>query len=297
MISTLSQSERACRLKSRSVSFFCDYLGISRQGYNKHEERRDELDILRTSIILYCKSLRRQLPRSGMRELYELCRRKFGEKFTIGRDQCYALFRSNGLVLRSRKRPRTTCSNHNYFIYPDMLNTTPKLKAEKFGRLCVTDITYVACAKGWAYLSLVTDAASRMIIGYALHPTLDKDGPIEALNRALAFYESRSVDLQGLIHHSDRGSQYCCNKYVEILKSKGVRISMTQTGDPLHNALAERMNNTVKNGWLFDTGQLDYGQLSQAVDKAIRAYNSLRPHQSLAMRTPYEQMQMLTQSH
>ena len=175
-----------------------------------------------------------------------------------------------------------------------MLNTTPKLKADRFGRLCVTDITYVAFSMGWAYLSLVTDAASRMIVGYALRAGLDKEGPIAALRQAISFYESHSVDLGGLIHHSDRGSQYCCNKYVEILKSKGIQISMTQTGDPLHNALAERMNNTVKNGWLFDTEGLRFMELSRAVDNAVDAYNSLRPHQGLGMRTPYEQMKMLT---
>lgn len=289
----MSQSERARSLKPRNIRFLCGYLGISRQGYNKHKERHDELDVLRTSIVMYCNELRQRLPRAGMRQLYELCRRKFGEKFTIGREQCYDLFRSNGLVLRVRKCPRTTCSNHNYFIYPDMLNTTPKLKADRFGRLCVTDITYVAYIMGWAYLSLVTDAASRMIVGYALHACLDKEGPIAALRQAISFYEAQSVDLGGLIHHSDRGSQYCCNKYVEILESKGIQISMTQTGDPLHNALAERMNNTVKNGWLFDTEGLSFMELSRAVDNAVDAYNSLRPHQGLGMRTPYEQMNML----
>ncbi len=84
-----------------------------------------------------------------MRLLYELCRRKFKEnkfkeKMTIGRDQCYAVFRANGLVQRHRKRPGTTCSNHNYFIYPDLLNTGPKLIAKRFGELCVSDITYVS---------------------------------------------------------------------------------------------------------------------------------------------------------
>lgn len=289
----MSQSKSACALKSRNIRFFCDYLGISRQGYNKHKKLTDEQDILQTSIVLYCNELRKELPRSGMRQLYELCRKKFGSKFTIGRDRCYNLLRSNGLVLRSRKRPRTTNSNHNYFIYPDMLNTTPKLKAETFGRLCVTDITYVAYSSGWAYLSLVTDAASRMIVGYALHPTLDKEGPISALQQAIAVYERQKVDLTQLIHHSDRGSQYCCNKYVELLKRKGLQISMTQTGDPLHNALAERMNNTVKNEWLFETENMHFRELCQVVNHAVKAYNEVRPHQGICMRTPLEQMKFL----
>ena len=160
---------------------------------------------------------------------------------------------SNGLCQRRRKRPRTTNSNHNYFIYPDLLNTSPKLKAVRFGQLCVTDITYVATSSGWAYLSLVTDAAARLIVGWDLHPTLAKAGPLKSIGSAMDFYRQHGVNLSSLIHHSDRGVQYCCNEYVDLLKRNGIRISMTQTGDPLHNALAERMNNTVKNGWLFDT--------------------------------------------
>lgn len=174
-----------------------------------------------------------------------------------------------------------------------MLNTTPKLKADQFGRLCVTDITHVAFSMGWACLSLVTDAASRMIIGYAQHACLYKEGHIATLRKTISFYESHSVDLSGLIHHSDHGSQYCCNKYVEILKPKGIQISVTQTDTPLHNALAERINNTVKNGWLFDTEMFSFMELSRNVDSAVDGYNSLRPHQSLGMRTPYEQIKML----
>lgn len=233
------------------------------------------------------------MPHAGMRELYALCRRRFGTKFTIGRDQCFEIFRSNGLCQRRRKRPRTTNSNHSYRIYPDLLNTSPKLRPVRFGELCVVDITYVDTAAGWSYLSLVTDAASRMIVGWALSPTLSREGPIRALSSALGLYESRGTDLSGLIHHSDRGVQYCCNEYVDILRSHNIRISMTQTGDPLHNALAERMNNTVKNGWLFDTGGRSYDEVQRLVGRAVWLYNNVRPHQSLGMRTPKEEMERL----
>ncbi|MCH3982710.1 MAG: hypothetical protein LKE41_12610 [Prevotella sp.] len=163
----------------RGLSCFIGYLGISRQGYYRHVDRTLEREVLRTSIVLYCQEVLHEMPKAGMRQLYELSRRKFGKKFTIGRDQCFKLFRSNGLCQRRRKRPRTTNSNHNYFIYPDLLNTSPKLKAVRFGQLCVTDITYVATSSGWAYLSLVTDAAARLIVGWDLHPTLAKAGPLK----------------------------------------------------------------------------------------------------------------------
>ncbi|QUB85090.1 IS3 family transposase [Prevotella histicola] len=199
----------------------------------------------------------------------------------------------NGLCQRSRKRPRTTNSNHNYFIYGDLLNTTSKLQATRFGQLCVVDITYVATNSGWAYLSLVTDAATHMIVGWALHPTLAKEGPMEAMSIALNFYRKYGVDLSNLIHHSDRGAQYCCNDYVALLKSFNIKISMTRCGDPLHNALAERMNNTVKNGWLFDTEDKSIGEVKENTRKAVELYNNLRPHQSLEMRTPQKEMQRL----
>lgn len=252
--------------------------------------------MLRTSIVFYCQEVLHDMPKAGMRELFELCRRTFGRTFTIGRDQCYELFRSNGLCQRRKKRPRTTNSNHNYFVYPDLLNTSPKLKAVRFGQLCVTDITYVATSSGWAYLSLVTDAASRMIVGWALHPTLDKEGPLKAIRDAMDFYKRHGVDLSGLIHHSDRGSQYCCNDYVGLLRENGISISMTQTGDPLHNALAERMNNTVKNGWLFDTQDKGFDEVRTLVAKAVDLYNRVRPHQALEMRTPMEEMERLLET-
>ena len=233
-----------------------------------------EEEILGTSIVLYATELRKDLPKAGMRELYELCRRKFQDKFSIGRDQCYNLFRSNGLCQRYRKRPRTTFSNHNYFIFDDLLNTTPKLKPTHFGQL-------------------VTDAASRVIVGWQLHPTLSKDGPIEALKKAVDFYRANHVNPAGLIHHSDRGTQYCCNEYIALLQDLGIRASMTQTGDPLHNALAERINNTVKNGWLFETQEKSFEEVKQLVQKAVDIYNRVRPHQSLEMRTPLEEMKRL----
>lgn len=288
----MSQS-KAVDNPTSSVSFLCDYFGITRQGYYKHVDRTLEVNVLHTSIVLYAMNILIDMPKAGMRELHELCRRHFGDRFTIGRDQCYGIFRSNGLCQRTRKRPRTTNSHHNYFIYGDLLNTTPRLKATRFGQLCVVDITYVATDNGWAYLSLVTDAATRMIVGWALHPTLAREGPMEAMNAALRFYRKYGVDLSNMIHHSDRGVQYCCNDYVALLNSFNIKISMTRSGDPLHNALAERMNNTVKNGWLFDTEDKSIGEVREHTRKAVELYNNIRPHQSLEMRTPQEEMRRL----
>ena len=282
---------------SSTVSFLCDFLGISRQGYYRHQDIQSELDVLRTSIILYCRWVREnQLPRAGMRELYALCVQRFGRKMTIGRDQCFDVFRSNGLVMRSRRRLRTTDSRHAFHIYSDLLNTNPRLVPQRCGELMVSDITYVATNTGWSYLSLVTDAASRLIIGYAMHPSLDTDGPLKALEMALAFYCSHGIPTEKLIHHSDRGIQYCSSRYVGRLKEQGIRISMTQTGDPLHNALAERMNNTIKNGWLFDCDELPPEEVKQKIAHAVDMYNSIRPHRSLGMMAPMEALRRKKES-
>ena len=143
----------------------------------------------------------------------------------IGRDRCYDIFRSNGLCQRtSRKRPKTTNSNHNYYIYPDLLNVAPKFVATRLGAMVVADITYVNTGQGWAYLSLLTDASSRAIVGYALYKTLETEGPLKALEMAISFYEKYHIDMSTLIHHSDRGVQYCSNKYVERLKEHQINI-------------------------------------------------------------------------
>ncbi|MCE8877456.1 integrase core domain-containing protein, partial [Bacteroides ovatus] len=125
-------------------------------------------------------------------------------------------------------------------------------------------------------------------IGYALCKTLEAEGPLKALRMAMDFYNRYNVDLNNLIHHSDRGVQYCSNLYVGMLKKHHINISMTQCGDPLHNALAERMNNTIKNGWLFDCTDDSFEQLDKRIADAIYAYNYVRPHQGIQMRTPME---------
>lgn len=266
-------------------------LGISRQGYYKHTGSAGELDILSCSIVMYCKHIRQSgnLPKAGCRELYELCRLYFRDKFNIGRDRFYDILRANGLMLRKKRfRPRTTATCQTYRLYEDLLNTTPKYTPLRNGRMIVSDITYVYTKDGLAYLSLITDAYSRYIVGHCLHHSLEAAGPLAALSEAIDTYRRFNIDTTGMIHHSDRGIQYASREYTRLLHSHSIRISMTQTGDPLHNALAERMNNTLKNGWLFNEGDMSFEQADIAIAKAIRMYNEARPHMALGMKTPYE---------
>jgi len=235
--------------------------------------------------------VRKNLPQCGCRGLYYLCLEYFGAKFTLGRDRFYDVLRANGMMLRRKRfKPRTTNSLHPYKIYSDLLNTQPKFVPSACCRLVVADITYVSIADGFAYLSLLTDGYSRCIVGFCLHPTLETVGPMEALQMALEFYQSHQIEVQGLIHHSDRGVQYASKEYVSTLQDKGILMSMTQTGAPLHNALAERMNNTIKNGWLYDYGDKTFDQALRGVAEAIYRYNWMRPHQANSMRTPMQMM-------
>ncbi|GAA5576456.1 IS3 family transposase ISPg5 [Porphyromonas gingivalis] len=220
---------------------------------------RHEADILHTSIVLYCQYLRRRenLPKAGFRELFVLCKQYFGEKFSIARDRFCRLLRANDLMLRKRRfRPKTTDSRHRFYRYEDLLNTEPKLVAKHPGELVVADITYVVY---WgAYLSLLTDAYSRCIVGHCLHPTLEVEGCLSALHQAFDFYRQHRIDTTDMIHHSDRGIQYASTRYTALLRDRSCRISMTQTGDPLHNALAERMNNTIKNSWYISSEEQSF---------------------------------------
>jgi len=199
----------------------------------------------------------------------------------MGRDQLFDLLRENGLLVKRRRRsqPRTTDSNHWMKRYPDL---TTKLKLNRADQLWVSDITYIhMTANGFCYLSLVTDAYSRKIVGFHISDNLLAEGPVAALKMALA---GRSGD-RPLIHHSDRGSQYCSDEYVSLLKTNEISISMTQSGDPRDNAIAERVNGILKQE-LLQEAYPTIKQAHRSVVAAVDIYNRIRPHSSLDMMTP-----------
>lgn len=219
-------------------------------------------------------------PRIGTRKLVVLLQgfiKQHGIK--LGRDGLFDLLREHQLLIRKRKRTvQTTFSKHWYQKYPNLIRQYEPLAPNL---LWVSDITYITLADGFAYLSLITDAYSRKIVGYYLSSTLEAIGCINALQMALGGCHDHSQ----LIHHSDRGVQYCSSNYVDLLKSKQIKISMTENGDPLENALAERVNGILKEE-LLDQKYPDYKTAQQSVAKAIIIYNGLRPHSSCNMLTP-----------
>jgi transposase InsO family protein len=202
----------------------------------------------------------------------------------IGRDKLFDLLEEYGLLVRRRKRRKaiTTDSNHPYYKYPNLIRDLQVVEAN---HLWVSDITYISLQEGFCYLSLITDAYSRKIVGYDLCRIPTREGPIKALKMALSQLPQKPLTL---IHHSDRGSQYCCNEYTALLQSKGLSISMTEKGDPYENAIAERINGILKTEFALDQTFSSYEQARLTVSNAIEIYNHQRPHLSCNYLTPNE---------
>lgn len=227
------------------------------------------------------------MPRVGSRKLCVLIKREFGSQLSFpGRDKFLDLLSEQGLLLRikRRKRYKTTDSNHPFKRYPNLIRNKV-FSAPNQG--WASDITYVETTDGVCYLSLITDLYSRKIVGWALGTTLQTVYCQRALQMALETLPYPE-DAKGLIHHSDRGCQYCSYGYVDCLKSRGIQISMTESGHPLENAVAESVNGIIKSEWLYGAEIKDYEDCYKRVSQAISAYNNLRPHMSLDYQTPTE---------
>jgi putative transposase len=226
---------------------------------------------------------RKHLKRIGTRKLHEEMS-NFLEKhqFHIGRDALFNLLRERGLLVAKRKRRGcvTTLSKHRFRQYPNIIRDFIPVAPNQ---LWVSDITYIHLKENFAYLSLITDAYSRKIVGFYLSKDLSAKGPLEALKMAIA---NNPVG-ENLIHHSDRGVQYCCDDYVKLLKDKFIKISMTENGDPLENAIAERVNGILKQELLEEQFN-DFIIAQKAVAIACSSYNHLRPHGSIDNRKPAE---------
>jgi transposase InsO family protein len=219
---------------------------------------------------------RKQLKRIGTRKLLgEMKTFLASHQFKIGRDALFNLLADRGLLVTKRKRrgPVTTLSKHRFKKYPNIVRDFIPVAPNQ---LWVSDITYIHLTEGFAYLSLITDAYSRKIVGFYLSRDLSARGPLAALKMALTSNPIRD----GLTHHSDRGVQYCCDEYVKLLEHHEVKISMTEKGDPLENALAERMNGILKQE-LLEEVFLGFETAQNEVAIACSSYNHLRPHGSI----------------
>ena len=199
-----------------------------------------------------------------------------------GRDKFYKIINKNGLMLKPERKRHTTNSNHNYHKYKNLTNG---LAVDRPNRLWVADITYIETDDGVVYLHLITDAWTHEIIGWVVSDSLMAANTVAALEMGIG--HASGADLSQLIHHSDRGSQYCSNAYVELLKSVHASISMTEDYKPTDNAIAERVNGIIKQEWLYRMRRpKNLEDAREIIRGIIDFYNNKRPHMSNGMMTP-----------
>jgi putative transposase len=264
-----------------SLVRFCRLLGITRQAYYQHFWHTEDVGTEQEILLDKVKQIRQEHPVIGGRKLYCMLQPFLLEhQIKIGRDALFDLLSVHKLLVRKkRRRITTTWSYHWLKKYPNLIrNWNPQLP----NQLWVADITYVPSNKGFLYLSLITDAYSHKVMGYHIADNLESVHTTNALRMAL---ESIN-ETNNLIHHSDRGLQYCSSEYVELLRSKNIQISMTENGDPLENPIAERINGIIKNEYLKHYSITNQSTAMQILERVVTKYNQQRPHQSINMLTP-----------
>ena len=259
----------------------CRLFGKTRHAYYDSLWRKEKCMVKEDVILQEVINTRKQLPALGTRKLHHVLQpRLASHKINIGRDYLFDLLAEHNLLIRQRKRKViTTDSRHWMRKYSNLIKPITVTRPEQ---IWVSDITYIRMINQWGYLSLITDAYSRKIMGYSFRNDLAAEGCIEALKMAL----TNKVYGGHLIHHSDRGSQYCSQHYVKLLLDNKIGISMTENGDPYENALAERINGILKTEFNLYNSQQGFEQTSKLINRSINAYNVLRPHASCDYMTP-----------
>lgn len=270
---------------SRGLVSICRLFGITRQAYYQHTWEAEDLQTSHWLILKEVRRIRQSHRQMGTRKLYTLIEPFLAEHgIKIGRDALFDLLAANKLLVRKRKRRiQTTHSLHWLRKYPNLIRD---IIPNRSNQLWVSDITYWKITTGQhLYISLVTDAYSRKIVGYNAAETMEAFESVKALQMALSAFDGADRPLQ-LIHHSDRGIQYCSNKYVKLLQDYGIDISMTENGDPLENAIAERVNGILKEEYLNHNEIKNITEAKKQLEKTIKLYNEHRPHMSIGNHTP-----------
>ena len=255
-------------------------LGYSRQALYKKAREKEKKFIEAEIILQQVHHIRSKHKRMGVKKLHIKLESFLNpHQIKLGRDALFDLLREFGMLVKPLKRSHhPTDSFHRFYKYPNLIKGWIPAAPNQ---LWVSDITYIEVKDGFSYLSVITDAFSHKIVGWHLAKSPTAKASMEALR--MAFKSNKNIGQ--LIHHSDRGAQYCSQEYVTLLKSKGVKISMTEHGDPYENAMAERINGIIKNEYL-EKRYSNEGQLWLDVSKTVRLYNTDRLHMSIGMGTP-----------
>ena len=267
-----------------SLQRICGLFDISRQGYNRNNNKLKKNLIESNLIVKKVKELRKDHPKMGGRKLYYLLKPEIEKAgINIGRDKFFKILTANNLLIKNhRKQIRTTYSFHWLRKYKNLIKDKT---AERKDEIWVSDITYWNIGKRFLYLHFITDVYSKKIIGYSVSETMKVNDIIPSLEMALS---SRKDINNSLIHHSDRGIQYCSKVYTDLLKSANIEISMTENGDPLENPLAERINGIIKLEYLKNVKVKNIIKARKELSKTVELYNNNRPHLSCNYHTPNE---------
>jgi transposase InsO family protein len=265
--------------------FACTLFGIDRQVYYRKIKcriiKQDKAQLVLKMVL----EIRTQMPRIGSKKLYYLLNKDL-QTLKIGRDKFIDILRANHLlILPKRSYHITTNSHHRFRKYKNQLLD---LQINKPEQVWVSDITYIGKREKPCYLSLITDAYSKKIMGYNVSNNLNTESSLVALRLAIKQRKNKEMPL---IHHSDRGLQYCANEYQKILTKNEIQPSMTQNSDPYENAVAERINGILKQEFYIDKYNKDLPIMKQIIKETIAIYNEKRPHLSNHMLTPNQMHQ------
>lgn len=264
-----------------TVVGLCMLVGCSRQAYYKDKHVRSRQAVETQAIMELVREQRKIHPRIGVRKILFLIEPELAEMgISIGRDRLFALLREHGLLVKRRSRcAKTTDSLHGFHVWPNLIrNIVPSMPHQVW----VSDLTYIRTDEGFMYLSLITDAYSRKIVGSFASDSLETYGCIRALDMALAQLPEGACP----IHHSDRGTQYCCGDYIKLLQRHECLISMTENNHCYENAKAERVNGILKDEYGLGQTFRSKRQAACAARQAIAIYNERRPHTKLNFQTP-----------
>lgn len=257
-------------------------MGYTPQAYHKQTKHLLQKQVHEDLVVQQVHRIRTEQPRCGTRKLLIMLQPFLTlHHINLGRDCFFDLLAKNKLLVRKTKRSvHTTQSKHHFRRYPNLIKGFTPLKAHE---LWVSDITYIPLKDRFAYLFLITDAYSRKIVGHHVSDDMKVSSAVVALKKAMAQKPVETI----VIHHSDRGVQYCSHEYVNLLEQNHAMISMTQSGDPLENAVAERVNGILKTE-LISSSYEDIDKASLSIGRAITIYNFKRRHSSINYQIPHE---------
>lgn len=255
-------------------------IGINRQVYYRLNWSKTKGQEVATKVINIINVGRRKMPRLGSRKLYLNHYESFLE-IGVGRDKLFKILKANHLLIKPQRSYRITTDSHHRFRKHK--NLVSKEYINRPEQVWVSDITYIGSRGNHRYLALVTDAYSKKIVGYDISNSLSASGSIRAIKMAA---NKRMYKNEELIHHSDRGIQYCCNDYQDLLKQSKIKCSMTESYDPYENAVAERINRILKEEFLLEQYDVNLETMKKIIKDTVKTYNNDRPHISCQMHTP-----------